>query len=128
VTQPPVSEPERTAAVIAHLVLAGLLVAAIPGTLLCSGDFIGSCLFFLAPLVLGAAVFVLIGLGRWAGGPAGTLFVADITVLVLGWSFAASSGTTLVAVGAAVALVLLALAEGTRPTDPDEKGRGDGRG
>ena len=117
---------ERRAAIIVHLVLTGLLIAAVPGTFRCSGDYVGSCLMFLAPFLLGAALFVLIGLGRWADGPAGTLVVADISALILGWSFAASSGTTLVAVGAAIALVTLALAEGTRPVDPDQNGRDSG--
>jgi len=119
-SQPPGARLARRAAILAHLALAGLLVAAIPGTFRCSGDVIGSCLFFLAPLLLGAAVFVLVGLGRWAGGPAGTLFVADIAALILAWDFAASSGTALVAVGAVIAIVTLAAAEATReePGDP----------
>lgn len=110
---------ERRAAIIAHLVLAGLLVAAIPGTFRCSGDYIGSCLMFLAPLLVGAALFVLVGLARWADGPAGTLVVADITALILGWAFGPTSGTTFVWVGAVVALVTLVAAEGTRPVDKD---------
>jgi hypothetical protein len=84
----------------------------------CSGDFIGSCLTFLIPPLLGAALFVLIGLGRWARGPAGTLFVADIVTLLLG--LLADSGTLFVAGGAALAIVTLAAAEATRegPVDP----------
>jgi hypothetical protein len=102
-----------------HLLLVVLLVAAIPGMQRCSGDFIGSCLTFLIPLLLGAALFVLIGLGRWAGGASGTLLVADSVSLLLGL-FAASSGTTLVAVGATVAIVTLAAAEAKPegPVDP----------
>jgi hypothetical protein len=119
-SEPPGAGLARWAAIIAHLALAGLLLAAIPGTLRCSGDFIGSCLFFLAPLLLAAAVFVLIGLGRWAGGPAGTLVVADIAALVLAWNFAATSGAALIVVGAVVAIVMFAAAEATReePVDP----------
>ncbi len=73
---------------------------------------------FLIPPLLGAALFVLIGLGRWARGPADTLFVADIVTLLLGW-FAASSGTTLVAGGAAVAIATLAAAQATRERSVD---------
>lgn len=110
--------PAATVALVAHLALAGLLLAAIPGTFRCSGDFIGSCLLYFAPILLGLAMFVLIGLGRWAQvGPMGTLVVADIAALVLGWQSAAVAGTTFVAIAAVVALVALA-AVGGNPADP----------
>ena len=95
------------AVIVAHLVLAGLLIAAIPGMQRCSGDFIGSCLTFLIPFLLGSAIFVLIGLARWAGGAVGTLVIADVTAVVL----AVAAGAAPVAVMAVVAIVTLAAAD-----------------
>lgn len=117
-SQPPGARLTRRVAIIAHAALAVLLIAAIPGTFRCSGDYIGSCLFFLAPILLGLAVFVLIGLGRWVDGPAGALLVADIAALVVAWTFAPSSGTAPVVIGVVVSLVALATAEAARPAQP----------
>jgi hypothetical protein len=68
----------RRVAVVAHLALVGLLVAAISDRPPCSGDFIGSCDLLLGPLLLGASLFVVLGMVRWAGGggPVGMLVVA----------------------------------------------------
>jgi hypothetical protein len=121
-TRPPGSQLARGAALFAHIGLIGLLLAATTDRPPCSGDFIGACDLLLAPLLIGASLFVLIGTIRWGNkGRAGMLFVADF--FALGFTLLNSSTTTgiaLAAVGAGVSIVALALAEGTRrePLDP----------
>jgi hypothetical protein len=107
----------RRAAVVAHLALIWLLIVALSDRPPCSGDFIGSCDLLLAPLLLGASVFVLLGtVTRWAGGdgPVGMLVVADLTALGLAWLNASTTGIRLAAVGAGVAILSLAIAEMSR--------------
>ena len=106
----------RRVAVVLHVALIVLLLLATTDRPPCTGDFVGSCDFSIVPLLVLAAVFVLLGLIRWFGGdgPVGLLVVADLTALGYSWLNASTTGIRLAALGALLALVALMIAEVSR--------------